>query len=286
MSLELALERLAKAALPVIAGGTDFYPALEDKPAPLDVIDITEFEELKGISLLENTWRIGAGATWTDLIKAELPPAFNAIKAAACEVGSVQIQNRATVVGNICQPSPAADGVPSLLALDASVELRSASATRAIPLSEFITGVRTTLRQADELVTALTIPAPSNTERSEFAKLGSRTYLVISIAMLAAHIDVDEQGVIKRCALAVGSCSPVAQRITNLENLLLGLSIKSDKAIHELEAAIRAYPFDELSPIDDVRGSAAYRLTVVRSVLRRTVLSVIHQCLPESSTPT
>jgi len=285
MSLVVALERLAEKPLPVIAGGTDFYPALLDKAAPEEVIDVTQLDELKGITLNGSVWRIGAAATWTDLLRADLPLAFDALKAAAREVGSVQIQNRATLVGNICEPSPAADGVPALLALDAMVELQRAGATRQVPLSEFVTGVRTTLRQADELVTAITIPEPSATERSEFAKLGSRTYLVISIAMLAVHLDTNDQGMIKRCSLAVGSCSPVAQRLTALETTLHGMPIKTDMDIQHIKQQIQNYPFDELSPIDDVRGSADYRLSVVRSVLQRSLISVIQQFNSAASAP-
>lgn len=277
MRLITALERLANNPVPVIAGGTDFYPSLLDQAAPEDVIDVTQLVELKGIVLNGPVWRLGAAATWTDLLRTHLPPAFDALKAAAKEVGSVQIQNRGTLVGNICEPSPAADGVPALLALDAMVELQSASATRQMPLAEFITGVRTTLRRPDELVTAINVPIPSQTEVSDFVKLGSRTYLVISIAMLAVHLDVDNEGVIQRCAVAVGSCSPVAQRLTALESALCSLSIGTNADIQNIKHLIQAYSYDELSPIDDVRGSAAYRLSVVRSVLQRTLVSLIKQ---------
>ncbi len=283
MSLALALKQLANNPLPVIAGGTDFYPALQDGAAPAHAIDVTQLSELKGITLIGNEWRIGAAATWTELLQADLPPAFNAIKAAARDVGSVQIQNRATLVGNICEPSPAADGVPTLLALDASVELQHAGGTRRIALQNFITGVRTTQRKPDELVTAIYVPAPLNTERSAFTKLGARSYLVISIAMLAVHISTNEQGHINRCALAVGSCSPIAQRLFDLETALNGLAINTATEQQAVQALIQSYPFNELSPIDDVRGTADYRLTVVRAVLQRTLLSVIQQCLSISS---
>ena len=99
---------------------------------------------------------IGARTTWTDLVRHPLPPAFDALKQAAREVGSVQIQNVASVAGNLCNASPAADGVPPLLALDAEVELRSARRARAcLPLGDFILGNRRTALQAGELVTAI-----------------------------------------------------------------------------------------------------------------------------------
>lgn len=276
MSLQLALERLAKGPLPVVAGGTDFYPALMDNPAPLELIDITDFDELKTIDASDDGWRIGAGVTWTDVVRATLPPPFAALKEAAKEVGSVQIQNRGTLVGNICNASPAADGVPALLTLNASVELRSTLGTRFVPLAEFITGVRATNRQSDELVTAIHIPAMSSTERSTFVKLGARKYLVISIAMLAVNLDFDTTGKCCGCAIAVGSCSPVAMRLTELEHTLIGLSLDDTDKMKE---HIAAASLSELSPIDDVRGSAAYRLLVVRSVLQRAVSSVVKNCI-------
>ena len=276
MNLQVALERLAKHPLPVVAGGTDFYPALMDKPAPSELIDITQFDELKTIDSSDAGWRIGAAVTWTDLIRANLPPAFAALKAAAKEVGSVQIQNRATLVGNLCNASPAADGVPALLALNASVELCSAAKVRTLPLNEFITGVRTTSRRADELITAIHIPRMGSTEKSTFVKLGARKYLVISIAMLAVNLDFDESGNCCNCAIAVGSCSPVARRLTQLEQALTGMAIDNTD---EFARLIAAAPLEELSPIDDVRGSAEYRMSVVRSVTQRAVRSVVDESM-------
>ncbi|OWK20271.1 hypothetical protein AJ88_32385 [Mesorhizobium amorphae CCBAU 01583] len=99
---------------------------------------------MRGIAETDNHWLVGARTTWTDLIRYPLPAAFDALKQAACEVGSVQIQNVASIAGNLCNASPAADGVPGLLVLDAEVELRSAQATRHLPLQEFILGNRRT----------------------------------------------------------------------------------------------------------------------------------------------
>ncbi len=271
MNLQHALKRLSENPLPIIAGGTDFYPALMDEPAPLDAIDIMACDELKRIECVDGVWTIGAGVTWTEVINADLPPAFDGLKAAAREVGSVQIQNRATVVGNLCNASPAADGVPVLLALNASVELQKVGMTRTLELSEFILGVRSTQRQPDELITAIKIPAPTVSQCSEFIKLGARKYLVISIAMLAINIDCDDEGRINHCAIAVGSCSPVAERLKQLEQSLIGLAVRD---VESLKACVAACTFQELSPIDDVRGSAAYRLTVVRSIVERTLLSL------------
>jgi len=279
VSLQQALQRLAANPVPVLAGGTDFYPALQDEAPPSDVIDITGLSELQGITAHAQDWRIGAAATWTEVLKADLPAAFDGLRAAAREVGSVQIQNKATVVGNVCNASPAADGVPALLALNASVELQRMDATRLVPLQEFISGVRSTVRQPDELVTAIRVPMCSNTQQSTFVKLGARRYLVISIAMLAVNLECDAAGKVTQAAIAIGACSPVAVRLAELESAIIGLTVHdaSEQASVWQENIARAH-LRELAPIDDVRGSAHYRQQVVRTLLQRTLAEVAQRC--------
>ena len=121
--LSEALQLLARAPRPVLAGGTDFYPSRVARALPAEVLDITGLRELRGISAKNGHWRIGAATTWTEILEADLPPLFDGLKLAAREVGGAQIQNAGTVAGNLCNASPAADGVPPLLALDASLEL-------------------------------------------------------------------------------------------------------------------------------------------------------------------
>ncbi len=263
-SLYEALGLIQSAEVDVIAGATDFYPALTPGKQSDTVLDITRIEGLADILETSGTFRIGAAATWTDVMNADLPPAFDALKQAAREVGSIQIQNAGTVVGNICNASPAADGVPPLLALDARVELASAArGTREVPLQDFITGVRETVLAADELATAVIVPSPPNGMYSGFEKLGSRRYLVISIAMTAANIVLDGAGRIAKARLAVGSCSAVAQRLPRLETHLVG-QVPVDLVISDDHLA-------PLAPIDDVRGSGAYRLKAAREQIQRAI---------------
>ena len=207
-SLDAAIAALAGGGRPV-AGGTDYFPALGEGLPACDVIDLARVPDLHGISESEAGWRIGATTTWTEIVRANLPPAFDGLKAAAREVGSIQIQNAGTVAGNLCNASPAADGVPCLLALDAEVELAAAGGRRALPLSEFLKGPRRTALEPGEIVTALRIPDTAQTGRSRFLKLGARRYLVISIAMVAARLDI-EAGNIRSAAVAVGACGLTA----------------------------------------------------------------------------
>lgn len=263
-SLAEATEALATGAFTILAGGTDVYPALRDRPVRADILDITRIADLRGITRHpEGGWRIGATTTWTDITRATLPACFDGLKLAAREVGSIQVQNAGTVAGNICNASPAADGVPPLLALDAVVELASAGGQRRIPLAEFITGVRRTARRTEELVTAVLIPDQPDTAKANFLKLGARRYLVISIAMAAAVVVSDPDGRIAQARVAVGACSPVAQRLPALEQALIGTPA-ADAATR-----VQADQLAPLAPIDDIRGSGAYRLDAVIALLRR-----------------
>nr|MDQ2704067.1 FAD binding domain-containing protein [Pseudomonadota bacterium] len=179
--LDEALALLGEARWRILAGGTDFYPALGNRPLCENVLDINGLDELRGVSETASHAVIGARTSWTELIRHPLPPAFDALKQAAKEVGSMQIQNMASVAGNLCNASPAADGVPALLVLDAEVELRSAVGTRTLALGDFILGNRKTALRPDEMVTAIHVPKTSTGGASAFEKLGARRYLVISI---------------------------------------------------------------------------------------------------------
>jgi CO/xanthine dehydrogenase FAD-binding subunit len=160
-TIEQALSIRSSGKVLVVCGGTDVYPAHADRPFADPVLDLSDIESLRGISRAGGIFRIGAAATWTDVISAPLPAGFDGLKAAAREVGSLQIQNRGTVAGNICNASPAADGIPPLLSLDASVELQSLRGQRLMPLSEFVTGYRRTALAPDEIVSAILVPAPA-----------------------------------------------------------------------------------------------------------------------------
>ncbi len=184
-TLPEALALLARAPRTVLAGGTDLYAATARQELEGAVLDITGVGELAGITRGAEGVRIGACTSWADVRDADLPPAFEALRAAAAEVGGRQIQNAGTVGGNLCNASPAADGVPPLLALDAEVELASAAGRRRLPLAVFLSGVRRTARRADEILTAVLVPEAAIRGRSVFLKLGARRYLVISIAMVA-----------------------------------------------------------------------------------------------------
>jgi CO/xanthine dehydrogenase FAD-binding subunit len=251
----------------IIAGGTDFYPARVGRPLydrdVACVLDLTALSELRGIREDADRHRIGARTSWTEIAEALLPAQFRCLQEAAREVGGRQIQNRGTIGGNLCNASPAADGVPALLALGAEVELSSSAGTRTLPLSDFILGPRRIALRPDEIVSAILILKPAGAARSSFVKLGARMYLVISIVMAAGCLDVVD-GRIVAARIAVGSCSPVAQRLPALEAALKGAAASAD-----LVRLVTPGHLAPLAPIEDVRASADYREEAALVVVRR-----------------
>ncbi|HJT86562.1 MAG TPA: FAD binding domain-containing protein [Bryobacteraceae bacterium] len=248
----------------LLAGGTDFYPALGDRPPAGTVIDLSRVREMKGIIVAESETRIGGLTTWSELLAAALPPCFDGLKSAAREIGGVQIQNRGTVAGNLCNASPAADSVPPLLCLDAAVELRSQAGIRRMELAEFILGSRKTCRRPDEILTAVIVPRKMDHAASAFVKLGARRYLVISIVMVAAVIATSGEH-IEEARVAVGACSERAKRLPALEQALIGAPVRSGIG------ALVTPEYLPLSPIDDIRAAASYRSDAALTLVKRAL---------------
>lgn len=251
----------------VLAGGTDLYPSSgPELVGPL--LDLTQTSGLQGIEVVDGALRIGACTTWAAIAQADLPPALTALQQAAVQIGGRQIQNAGTIGGNLCNASPAADGIPPLLVLDGEVELASATRTRRMALDKFIIGPRKTALAADEILVAIWIPATGVLGQSAFQKLGARAYLVISIAMVAVRLVVDH-GHVRQAMLAVGSCSGVALRLRGVESALVNAPVQAAARLIQNADVATA-----LSPIDDIRATAGYRCEAAAELLRRTVAQV------------
>jgi CO/xanthine dehydrogenase FAD-binding subunit len=268
--LDEALDLAARYRPLVLAGGTDLMVGASADLGPGPVLDISRVAELKGVAIAGDSIVIGGGTTWSELVAADLPHGFDGLKAAALEVGSIQIQNRGTIAGNLCNASPAADGLPPLLTLDAELEIQSSGTSRRMPVAQFITGNRKTLLQPGELVTAIRIPRQLAEGRSSFLKLGSRRYLVISIVSVAALLVPDRNNRIVEARVAVGACSAVAKRLPELEGALVGQSFDAS-----LRNAVMPGHVSGLAPIDDVRGTGAYRKDAAWQLVREALLAVV-----------
>jgi xanthine dehydrogenase small subunit len=271
---DLAEALAIRAERPVVlmAGGTDIYPAFAQRKAWGDAshADILDLSALPGLdAIIEDAagWRIGAMVTWAELEAAKLPPLFDGLKQASRHVGGRQVQNRGTLAGNVCTASPAGDGIPNLMALDAMVELSSVSGRRMMPISAFVTGYRQVALRSDEIVTAFVVPGTAGA-RSAFVKLGARHSLVISIAMVAAVVELDAERNIRVARIAIGACSPVATRLPILEMALIGQRLAT--APDKVEAA----HLSGLAPISDVRAGAAYRRDVALQLVRDALAQI------------
>jgi N-methylhydantoinase B len=275
-SLAEALVVRARQQVTVLAGGTDVDPARANRVAwgdmrRDDVLDISAIGELKGIAEEPGRIRLGALTTWSQMRRSALPAAFAGYQKAARDIGGAQVQNRGTLVGNICTASPAGDGIPCLLSLDAEVELASTRGRRVVSITQFIDGYRHTVCAPDEIVTAILVPKPPAGARGDFTKLGARRYLVISIAMAAAVLAADAAGMVTHARVAVGACSAVAQRLLQLEWTLVG---QPATAAPDL---VQDRQFAPLAPIDDVRASASFRVAVAVDIVRDLLAGIVSE---------
>ncbi|MFQ5985548.1 MAG: FAD binding domain-containing protein [Alphaproteobacteria bacterium] len=266
-SLEEALEALAAEngrAVP-LAGGTNLLVDLRARRTSADrVVSLAALDELRGIGRKDGRIALGARTTLSELLRhrlmAEEAPA---LVAATRVFGGAMVRNVATVAGNVCYGSPAADLVPPLLTLDAEVVLASREGTRAVPLDEFTTGVRQTVRRADELLTEIRWPALPPRSANLFYKLGLRKGDAIAVAGAAVALTA-EAGTCSRARIALAAVAPVVKRAHDAEAILTGKTL-TPAVIDEAARQAKA----ECSPIDDVRASAEYRRHVIEVLIRR-----------------
>lgn len=267
VNLEEAVRLRREMGYPFVAGGTDIYPAMENGARFPGLIDVSRVEALRGkIRRESDGWIIPALATWSEVIAADLPAQFDALKQAAAEVGGRQIQNAGTVAGNICNASPAADGTPALMSLGARIAIAGPSGEREVPLEEFVLGNRKTALQEGEILCAVKVPARAERSASAFRKLGARRYLVISIVMAAATLECDADGRITYVGISVGACAARPLRLAAWEQALLGKPVTDLNALEVAPAYLAP-----LSPLDDIRGSGEYRVHAAGVLVREAL---------------
>ncbi len=247
----------------VLAGGTDLMVSAPHKPVPVGLIDLWRLPGTAGVSRTDAGLRVGAGTTWLEVTRDALILAEAPILAeAAREIGALQIQARGTLGGNVANSSPVGDSLPVLLALDASIELRSTRGTRHVPYREFCTGYRTTARAADELIVAAHLPtqAPGTVQR--WRKVGTRRAQSISKTMAAACILFDGNTV-RDARIGLGAVADRPIRATAVESAVRGLP--RARAAEAASAALATM----IAPITDVRSTSAYRLDVAQRIVAR-----------------
>jgi len=267
-SLSAALEQLRAepGRWTPFAGGTDLMVVYEKGQLPKgDYLSLHRCTELRPIEVDATHVTIGALATYADVRDhAIIGQEFPMMVEAARESGAIAIQNRGTIGGNIMNASPAADTPPALLAYGAEVELRSAVATRWVPYRDFHVDYRKTVATADELLTRVRIPrnAAGFSRLHFYEKVGTRAFQAISKVCFAACVDLDD-GTIARVGLGLGSVGPTVMRPGHLIAALEGQPLSALPSLRD--AAIEAMGKD-ITPIDDIRSTATYRLRVAQNL--------------------
>ena len=253
-----------------IAGGTDVMVEINlDRHRPASILDLTRVTELNQWGADGEFLRIGAGVTYTRII-GELGDRLPGLAMASRTVGSPQIRNRGTVGGNLGSASPAGDAHPPLLATDAVVELASMGGTRRLPVREFFTGPKRNAMKQDELIAAFLVSPAKGPQ--QFSKVGTRNAMVIAVCSFALTLDP----VRKHIGTGIGSAAPTPVIADEAERFLEG--VLDEGGLWEKPASVDASAlarFGELvaaaaKPIDDVRGTAAYRRHALAVMARRS----------------
>ncbi|MGY1815102.1 FAD binding domain-containing protein [Blastococcus sp. SYSU D00820] len=252
-----------------IAGGTDVMVGINfGRLRPSLLLDLTRVPELQEWDTEDGTVRLGAGVSYTRVI-GELGDRLPGLAMAARTIGSPQIRNRGTVGGNLATASPAGDTHPALLAAGAEVEAVSTRGTRRIPIGEFYTGVKRCALADDELIAAVRIVPPSGPQ--QYSKIGTRNAMVIAVAAFGLALHPARRAV----GTGIGSAAPTPRRATDAEQFLAAELDGLWESRGELPPAT-AVRFGELvagaaAPIDDVRGTAAYRVHALSVMARRAL---------------
>ena len=266
-----------QSAARIIAGGTDLLLELErgKRPNVRVLIDITRIPGLDIISRVGDTLRLGPLVNHNHvvahpLIRERALP----LAQAAWEVGAPQIRNRATVAGNLITGSSANDTITPLLALGAEVVLSSVEGERTVPLSAFYTGLRATVMRPDEMLTAIHFPLLAENERGTFIKLGLRRAQAISVNNVAVVVRM-EGDIVTRASIALGSVAPTVIRVPGAEAALVGQPL-TEETIRSAARIAAATP----TPITDVRGTAEYRVEMIKVLVARALRQIRDATLP------
>ena len=264
-SLDEALEVLASGKYVVpLAGGTDLMVYLEAGALPsCTFLNLQEIEELKPALSVNGSLTLGALTTYRDVRMSPIRNQFPMLAWAARGVGALAVQSRGTWAGNIANASPAADGVPALMAHDAVVELASKAGRRRVPLADFYSGYKKMDRRADELITAIHLPLPESGWSNYYRKVGARRFQAISKTLLSGRILLDADKTVKDIRMVFASVAPHTLRAVKTENQIRGRQLTPD-LIEEAAAAIQ----DEIHPIDDIRSTETYRRRVTSNLVR------------------
>jgi CO/xanthine dehydrogenase FAD-binding subunit len=273
-TLDEALKALNehKGSAKLLAGGTDLVPQLKKRElkTPGYVIDLKSIPGLDGISYDAQGLQIGPLATISSIAQSpEVQERYPMLVQAALGMASPQVRNRGTFAGNICNAVPSADSAPSLLALNATIMIKSIRGERTSSIDQFFTGPRKTMLEADEMLVGITVPKPLPASRGVYLKLSPRHSMDLAIVGVAA-VGISENGVCKDIRIALGAVAPTPIRAPMAEAILQGKPITSALINEAAKNAIT-----QCSPIDDHRASQEYRCDMVYVLTKRALNQIL-----------
>jgi carbon-monoxide dehydrogenase medium subunit len=256
-------------AKPVI-GGTDLVPLLREAACrPSHLVDLNNVAELNYLREEDGFICIGATATHGQVAASELMRKTPAVVDAVSRIGSPQIRNRGTLVGNLCNASPAADSAPPLLVHDAEVKIMSSDDTAVVPLPELFAGPKINCLEPNELVTEIRFPVPPESSSSSFNRIARRKAFTLSVVSAAAYVEMDG-AVCSEARVAFGSVADTPIRVPAVEEILAGKEMDSQTVSEATEAAKQS-----VAPITDVRGTAEYRKDMCGVLLKRALHTAV-----------
>jgi CO/xanthine dehydrogenase FAD-binding subunit len=273
-TLDEALKALNehKGSAKLLAGGTDLVPQLKKRElkTPGYVIDLKGISGLDGISYDAQGLQIGPLATISSIAQSpEVQERYPMLVQAALGMASPQVRNRGTFAGNICNAVPSADSAPSLLALNATIMIKSIRGERTSSIDQFFTGPRKTMLEADEMLVGITVPKPLPASRGVYLKLSPRHSMDLAIVGVAA-VGISENGVCKDIRIALGAVAPTPIRAPMAEAILQGKPITSALINEAAKNAIT-----QCSPIDDHRASQEYRCDMIYVLTKRALNQIL-----------
>jgi len=257
----------------LMAGGTDLLVSMrKGKITPFHVVNIKTIPNMDYIYYGKEELHIGALATLDAIESSSLiKERFPIVGASACQVGSPQIRNVATLGGNLCNAAPSADMAPSLIGLEATAKLKGIHGERVVALEKFFIGPGQTILQEDEVLIEIEIPNPLSHTRGTYLKLPARTAIDLAVVGVAVVVTLDPRGIqIVDAKIVMGAVAPTPVRATRAEDVIRGKSVE-EKLVEEAAQVAS----EEAAPISDVRGSAVYRKEMVRVLADRALRQVL-----------
>lgn len=267
-SIEEAVGILANADKParLIAGGTDLIIQLQSLVSdPHLVIDIKKIPEMTNTELTKNKLVIGPAQCCAEFTaRKDIKNVFPGLVEAAYLIGSTQVQGRASIGGNLCNSSPAADTIPALIAVGATCSISGSKGTREVAVEDFVTGVGTNCLKKDEILTSIKVKCPEKRTADAYLRMIPRTEMDIAVAGAGVSVTLDSKGVCTKARVAIGAVAPTALLVPAAAKALEGTNIDEDALTAAAVAASSA-----ASPITDRRGTVEYRTHVVGVLVKR-----------------